>query len=63
MVLQLVLNSMLKVVLLKMEVIKSSNTIQLVLSTLVTSIVKIQENFTELAETAKKDIKEKELLL
>jgi len=43
--------------------IKSSNTIQLVLSTLVTSIVKIQVNFTELAETAKKDIKEKELLL
>jgi len=63
MVLPLVLNSMLKVVLLEMEVIKSSNTIQLVLYTLIISIVKIQENFTELVEIAKKDIKEKGLFL
>ena len=63
MVLPLVLNTMLKVVLLKMEVIKSSNTILLVLFILKISIVKIQENFTELAETAKKDIKEKELFI
>jgi len=61
MVLPLALNTMLKVVLLKTEVIKSSNTTQLVLSILVTSIVKIQESYTELVETAKKDIKEKEL--
>jgi hypothetical protein len=58
-----VLNSMLKEVLLEMEVIKSFNTIQLVLSTLMISMLKIQEKFTELVETAKKDIKEKELFL
>jgi len=63
MVLPLVLNSMLKVVLLEMEVIKSSNTIQLVLYTLIISIVKIQESYTELVEIAKKDIKEKGLFL
>jgi hypothetical protein len=54
---------MLKEVRPKMEVIKSSNIIQLVLFTLMISMLKIQEKFTELAETAKKDIKEKELLL
>ena len=52
-----------KEVLLKMEVIKSFNTIQLVLSTLMIFMLKIQEKFIELVETAKKDIKEKELLL
>jgi len=54
---------MLKVVLPKMEVIKSSNTIHLVLSTLAISIVKIQESFIKLFETAKVDIKEKELFI
>ena len=50
---------MLKLALKKMEVIKTSNTIQLLLFTLVISIEKIQENFTEIMGTDKKGIKEK----
>jgi hypothetical protein len=62
MVNQLVLNSMLKEVLLEMEVIKSFNTTLLVLFIFLTSIVKILVNFTELVVIVNQDIKEKELL-
>ncbi len=61
MVNQLVLNSMLKEVLLKMEVIKSFNSILLVLLIFLISIVKILENSSELVEIVNQDIKEKEL--
>ena len=52
-------DSYVKVAMKKMEVIKTSNTIQLLLFTLVISIEKIQENFTEIMGTDKKGIKEK----
>ncbi len=54
---------MLKVVEPETEVIKLFNTILLVLSISMDLLVKILENFTELAETAKVDIKEKELFI
>jgi len=49
-ILILVINSMLKEVLLKMEMIKLSNIIHLVLFILVISIVKIQNSFTDFEE-------------
>ena len=48
---------------LKNVILGAKSVEHVVLFILKISIVKIQENFTELAETAKKDIKEKELFL